>query len=60
MLLVLSVCFKGKPCNIQVSSPTTEAEGAEVEQFFEDLQDFLELTSKTDVHFMIGSWNAKI
>ena len=59
MLLVLSVCFKGKPCNIQVSSPTTEAEGAEVEQFFEDLQDFLELTSKTDVHFMIGSWNAE-
>ena len=54
---VLSICFKGKPCSItviQVSAPTTEAEGAEVEQLFEDLQD-LELTSKKDVHLIIGS-----
>ena len=58
MLSVLSICFKGKPCSItviQVSAPTTEAEGAEVEQLFEDLQDLLELTSKKDVHLIIGS-----
>ena len=63
MLSVLSICFKGKPCSItviQVSAPTTEAEGAEVEQLFEDLQDLLELTSKKDVLFIIGDWNAKV
>ena len=58
---MISVHFQGKPFNttlIQVYAPTSNAE--EAESFYEDLQDFLELTSKTDVHFMIGSWNAKI
>ena len=48
-----SVCFQGKPFNIkviQVYAPTSNAEEAEVEQFYEDLQDFLELTPKRDVH----------
>ena len=53
----------GKPFNImviQVYAPTSNAEEAEVEQFYEDLQDLLELTSKKDVLFIIGDWNAKV
>ena len=45
---------------IQAYAPTSNAEEAEVEQFYEDLQDFLELTSKKDVLFIIGDWNAKV
>ena len=45
---------------IQVCAPTSNAEEAEVEQFYEDLQDFLELTSPKDVLFIIGDWNAKV
>ena len=45
---------------IQVYAPTSKAEEAEVKRFYEDLQDFLELTSKKDVLFIIGDWNAKI
>ena len=58
-----SVHFQGKPCNIreiQIYAPTTNAEEAEVEQFYEDLQDFLELTPKKDVLFIIGDWKAKV
>ena len=50
---MISICFQGKPFNIkviQVYAPTSNAEEAEVEQFYEDLQDFLELTPKRDVH----------
>ena len=60
---MISVCFQGKPFNItviQVYAPTSNAEEAEVEQFYEDLQDLLELTSKQDVLFVIGDWNAKV
>ena len=60
---MISVYFQGKPFNItviQVYAPTNNAEEAEVEQFYEDLQDFLELTPKTDVLFIIGDWNAKV
>ena len=56
-------CFQGKPFNItviQVYAPTSNAEEAEVEQFYEDLQDILELTPKKDVLFIIGDWNAKV
>ena len=55
---MLSVCFQGKPFNImviQVFALTSNAEGAEVEQFYEDLQDLLELTPKKAVLFIIGS-----
>ena len=55
--------FQGKPLNItviQVYSPTSNAEEAEVESFYEDLQDILELTPKKDVLFIIGDWNAKV
>ena len=55
--------FIGKPFNItviQVYSPTSNAEEAEVEWFYEDLQDLLELTPKKDVLFIIGDWNAKV
>ena len=58
---MISVRFQGKPFNItiiQVCAPTTNAK--EVERFCEDLQDFLELTSKTDVFFIIEDWNAKV
>ena len=58
----ISVCFQGKPFNItiiQVYAQTSNAEKAEVEWFFEDLQDLLELTPKKDVLFIIGDWNAK-
>ena len=57
-----SVCFQGKPFRItviQVYAPTSNAEEAEVEQFYEDLQDLLELTPKKDVLFIIGDWNEK-
>ena len=60
---MISVRFLGKPFNIiviQVYAPTSNAEEAEVEWFYEDLQDLLELTSKKDVLFIIGDWNAKI
>ena len=60
---MISVRCQGKPFNItviQVYAPTSNAEGAEVEQFYEDLQDLLELTSKKDVLFIIGDWNAKV
>ena len=57
------LCFKGKPFNTmvtQVYAPTSNAEEAEVEWFYEDLQDLLELTPKKDVLFIIGDWNAKV
>ena len=63
---VISVHFQGKPCNItviQVYSPTSnneEAEEAEVERSYEDLQDLVELTPQKDVLFIIGDWNAKV
>ena len=60
---MLSVRFQGKPFNItviQVYAPTSNAEGTEVERFYEDLQDLLELTPKKDVLFIIGDWNAKV
>ena len=60
---MISVRFQGKPFNItviQAYAPTSNAEKAEVEQFYEDLQDLLELTSKKDVLFIIGGWNAKV
>ena len=59
---MISVCFQGKPFKIsviQVYSLTSNDEEAEVEQFYEDLQDLLELTPKKDVLFIIGDWNAK-
>ena len=59
---MISVRFQGKPFNITVIqvTPTSNAEEAEVEWFYEDLQDLLELTSKKDVLFITGDWNAKI
>ena len=60
---MISVRFQGKPFNITVSqvyAPTSNAEEAEVERFYEDLQDLLELTPKKDVLFIIGDWNAKV
>ena len=60
---MISVRFKGKPFSIkviQVYAPTINAEEAEVEQFYEDLQDLLELTPKKDVLFIIGDWNTKV
>ena len=60
---MISVHFQGKPFNIteiQAYAPTSNAEEAEVEQFYEDLQDLLELTPKGDVLFIIGDWNAKV
>ena len=60
---MISVHFQGKPFNmtvIQAYAPTSNAEEAEVEQFYEDLQDLLELTPKKDVLFVIGDWNAKV
>ena len=58
-----SVHFQGKPFNItviQVYAPTSNAEEAEVERFYEDLQDLLELTPPKNVLFIIGYWNAKV
>ena len=60
---MISVHFQGKPFNttvIQVYTPTSNAEEAEAEQFYEDLQDLLELIPPKDVIFTIGDWNAKI
>ena len=60
---MISVCFQGKLFNItviQVYSPTSNAEEAEVEWFYEDLQDLLELTPQKDVLFITGDWNAKV
>ena len=60
---MISVRFQGKPFNItiiQVYAPTSNAEEAEAEWFYEDLQDLLELTPKRDVLFIIGDWNAKV
>ena len=57
------VCFQGKPFAItviQVYAPNTNAKEAEVNQFYEDLEDLLELTPRNDVLFMIGDWNAKV
>ena len=59
---MISVRFQGKSFNItviQVYAPTTNAKEAEVEQFYEDLQDLLELTPKKDVLFITGDWNVK-
>ena len=58
---MISVCLQGKPFNItviQVYAPTSNTEETEVEQFYEDLQDLLELTPKKHVLFIIGDWNA--
>ena len=60
---MISVHFQGKPFNstvIQVYAPTSNTEEAEVERFYEDLPDLLELTPKRDVLFIIGEWNAKV
>ena len=57
------LCFQSKPFNImviQIYAPTSNTEEAEVEQFYEDLQDLLELTPKKDVLFIIGDWNTKV
>ena len=63
MQYFISILFQGKPFSvtvIQVYVPTTNAEEAEVEQFYEDPQDLLELTLKKCVLFIIGDWNAKV
>ena len=60
---MISVHLQGKPFNItviQAYASTSNAEEAEIEQFYEDLQDLLELTPKKDVLFIIGDWNAKV
>ena len=60
---MISVHFQGKPFSItviQVCTPTSNPEEAEVEWFYEDLQDLLELTPKKHVLFIIGDWNAKV
>ena len=60
---MISVCLQGKPFNItviQVYAPTSNAEETEVERFYEDPQDLLELTPKKDVLFIIGDWNANV
>ena len=61
---MISVHFQGKPSFnitvIQVYAATTNAKKAEIEQFYEDLHDLLELTSNKDVLFIIGDWNAKV
>ena len=60
---MISVCFQGKPFNItviQVCAPTNNAEEAEVEWFYEDVQDLLERTPQKYVLFIIGDWNAKV
>ena len=61
--IIISVHFQGKPFNItviQVYAPTSNAEEAEVEWFYEEPQDLLELTHKKDVLFITGDWNAKV
>ena len=60
---MISVHLQGKPFNIrviQVYAPTNNTEEAEVEQFYEDLQNLLEITPKKDVLFIMGDWNAKV
>ena len=60
---MISVCFQGRPFSItviQVYAPSSNAEGAEVERFYEDLQDLLGLTPQKDVLFIVGDWNAKV
>ena len=60
---MISICFQGKPFNITIIqdwAPTSNAEEAEVELFYEDLQNLLELTPKKDILFIIGDWNAKV
>ena len=60
---MISVCFQGKPFNItiiQVYAPTSNAEEAEVEWYYEDLQDLIELTPPKNVLFIIGDWSAKV
>ena len=60
---MITIPYEGKPFNItviQVDAPTTNAEEVEVEQFYDDLQDLLELTPEKDVLFIIGDWNAKV
>ena len=60
---LVKVCFQGKAFSItviQAYAPTSNTEEVEVERFYEELQDFLELTPKKDVLFMIGDWNAKV
>ena len=60
---MISVPFQGKPLSVRVihvCALSSNAEEAEVEQFYEDLQDLLELTPKKDVHFILGDWNAKV
>ena len=60
---MISVRFQGKPFNItviQVCAPKRNAEEAEVERFYEDLQDLLELTPQKDVLFILGDWKAKV
>ena len=60
---IIFVCFQGKPFNftvIQVYAPTSNAEEAEAEWLYEDLQDFLELTPKKDIHFIIAEQNAEV
>ena len=60
---MISVRFQGKPFNItviQIYASTSNAEEAEIEQFYEDLQDLLELTPPQDIIFIIGDWNAKV
>ena len=60
---MISVHFQGKPLNItviQAYAPTSNTEEAEVEQFYKDIQDLLELTPKKDVLFIIGDWNETV
>ena len=60
---MISVCLQGKPFSItviQLYAPTSNAEEAEVEWFYEDLQDLLELTPQKDILFITGDWNAKV
>ena len=60
---MISVCFQSRPFDItviQAYAQTSNAEEAEVERFYEDPQDLLELTPKKDVLFIIGDWNAKV
>ena len=60
---MISVRFQGKPFNImviQAYAPTSNTEEAEVEWFYEDLQDLLELTPRKDVLFILGAWNANV
>ena len=60
---MISADFQGKPFNItviQFYAPTSNAEEAEIERFYEDLQDLLELTPQKDVLFIIGDWNAEV